>query len=145
MTQLCLSLTSWSWKTAQQTHCLLLRDPPSFKTSLVAWSRTLLTHWFTEPVIQALEKLLRNFRLSSYFLHIAQYRDATWRLSHWRSQSQDSVWWSLSYILLLPLVKCGLHYLVLACLPPRACYFTPILLVSGHFVRSAVNVNRYYA
>jgi len=28
-----------------------------------------VTFWFIEPVIQALEKLLRDCRLSSYFIH----------------------------------------------------------------------------
>ena len=49
--------------------------------SLVAWFSTLLTFWFTKPVIQTFEKFFSDSRLLSYFLHTAQWRDAMWRLS----------------------------------------------------------------
>ena len=47
---------------------ILFRVIATLWTSLVAWSRTSLSFWFIEPVIQALEKLLRDCRLSSLFL-----------------------------------------------------------------------------
>jgi len=46
----------------------------------------------------------------------------------------------VTLILMLTLLKCGL----VTWLPRLACYFTPTLLLSDHFVCSAVNVNRHY-
>ena len=41
-------------------------------TSLVAWSSTVLTFWFVEPEVQALQKF---FRLLLYILHTARSRE----------------------------------------------------------------------
>ena len=66
-------------------------------------------------------KALRDCRLSSYFIHTETLRGA-WITTKPRQRLM------VPPILLLPLVKCGLRYLVLACLPPQTCYFTPTQL-----------------
>ena len=53
-------------------RCARSRAISALWTSLVAWSSTVLTFWFVEPEVQALQKF---FRLLLYFLHTARSRE----------------------------------------------------------------------
>ena len=100
------------------TDSALFRSIATLRTSLVAWSTTMLTFWFIEPDIHTAEKLLRDLRLPSYFRQTAQWRDATWRLSRSSSQrSQESVW---CYRSCSRCHKSSFGHLSLARLPARA-------------------------